>query len=100
MNFLWSLLLDVSKMLPPERSPCKMFMLCRYARALAISRAVSLGHIEILLAKVLEIALLPYNLKQSRLMPASQARQTNRLVWPAKTQQAGRLLRHDTLIWG
>lgn len=42
MNFLGSLLLDVSRMLPPERSPCKMLRLCKYARALAISFAVSL----------------------------------------------------------
>lgn len=44
VNFLVSLLLDVSSMLPPERSPCKMLMLCRYARALAISIAVSLRY--------------------------------------------------------
>ena len=42
VNFLGSLLLDVSRMLPPERSPCRMLRLCRYARALAISFAVSL----------------------------------------------------------
>ena len=42
MNFLGSLLLDVSRMFPPERSPCRMLRLCKYARALAISFAVSL----------------------------------------------------------
>jgi hypothetical protein len=42
VNLLVSLLLDVSRMLPPERSPCKMLRLCKYARALAISFAVSL----------------------------------------------------------
>ena len=42
VNFRGSLLLDVRRMLPPERSPCKMLRLCKYARALAISFAVSL----------------------------------------------------------
>ncbi len=42
VNFLESLLLEVSRMLPPDRSPCRMLMLCRYASALAISRAVYL----------------------------------------------------------
>ena len=29
VNFLASLLLDVSRMLPPDRSPCRMLMSCR-----------------------------------------------------------------------
>ncbi len=37
-----SLLLVVSRMLPPARSPCRMFRSCRYASALAISSEVSL----------------------------------------------------------
>ena len=37
VNFRGSLLLDVRRMLPPERSPCKMLRLCKYAKALAIS---------------------------------------------------------------
>lgn len=46
VNFLGSLLLDVRRMLPPDRSPCRMLRLCKYARALAISFAVSLHSVQ------------------------------------------------------
>ena len=46
VNFRGSLLLDVRRMLPPDRSPCKMLRLCKYARALAISLAVSLRSVQ------------------------------------------------------